>query len=170
MGSHSLQGVHTDGTAIVYVHSHYGPHHGPQANFINGLGGYEFRSDLSVKGAHQSGADCVSCHMHAGGTDTGGHSWTVGIEACTSCHSDATDFDVHGGVTEIEGLLADLEAALKAANMLDEDGHAIEDVSYQADSVGALWNFLLVEEDASTGIHNPAYTKALLNNSISVFN
>jgi hypothetical protein len=160
----------TDGTAPTYVREHYGPHHGPQANFINGLGGYEFGQDLSAKGVHESGANCVSCHMHVSAAkngEEGGHTWIAPLESCTGCHTGATDMDVNGGKTEIEGLLADLQAALLAAGMVDADGHAIEDTTYQADSVGALWNFLLVEEDMSHGIHNPAYAKALLNASIS---
>jgi len=160
----------SDGAALVEVGEHYGPHHGPQANFINGYGGYEFGATLSTSGTHESGSDCVSCHMHAGGTDTGEHTWVAGIESCTGCHADAVDFDINGEVTVIEGLMHDLEAALITAEMLDANGHAIEEVSYQADSVGALWNYILLEEDASSGIHNPAYAKALLNNSIAVFN
>lgn len=159
-----------DGAAMVYVHSHYGPHHGPQANLINGLGGYEFRQELSTTMAHESMSDCVYCHMPKGGTGTGGHTWIAGIEGCTACHPGATDFDINGAKTEIVGILTDLKAALITAGMLDVDGHAIEEVSYQADSVGALWNYLLVEEDASHGIHNPAYTKALLTASRTVFN
>ncbi len=160
----------SDGTAIVFVSPHYGPHHAPQANFINGLGGYEFGGVLSTSGMHESATSCVGCHMHEGGAETGGHSWAPGIEACTGCHADATDFDVNGAETEIEGLMADLAAALITAGMLDAEGHAIEEVSYQADSVGALWNLLLLEEDKSHGIHNPAYAKALLNNSLNIFN
>lgn len=159
-----------DGSAIVEVTSHYGPHHGPQANFLNGLSGYEFGVVLSTKGVHESGASCVACHMTPGGAETGGHTWHPDVDACTTCHADATDFDVNGVVTEIEGLLADLQAALFTAGMVDVDGHAIEKVSYQADSVGALWNYLLIEEDKSGGVHNPAYAKALLTNSINVFN
>ncbi|MEN8229829.1 MAG: hypothetical protein ABFS38_16835 [Bacteroidota bacterium] len=159
----------SDGSAITTVGRHYGPHHGPQANFLNGFGGYEFRAALGTSGAHESGSDCVSCHMTAG-TETGEHTWIPGIEGCTGCHADATDFDVNGVKTEIEGLMTNLATALFTAGMIDADGHAIESVSYQADSVGALWNFLLIMEDASTGIHNPAYAKALLNSSLSVFN
>ena len=166
----SSQPDDADGSAMVFVHSHYGPHHGPQANLLNGLGGYEFGADLSVSGIHESGSDCISCHMTSGGTDTGEHTWVAGIEGCTTCHADATDFDINGVKTEIAGLMDNLEAALITAGMLDADGHAIEDVSHQADSVGAMWNFLFIEEDASHGIHNPAYSKALLNNSLSVFN
>jgi hypothetical protein len=159
-----------DGAAMVYIEEHYGPHHAPQANFINGLGGYEFGALLSTSGSHESLSSCVDCHMHEGGTETGGHTWAPGIESCTSCHDGATDFDINGEVTVIEGLMDDLTAALITAGMLDAEGHAIEDVSHQADSVGALWNLLLLEEDKSIGIHNPAYAKALLNNSLNALN
>ena len=30
----------------------------------------------------------------------------------------------------------------------------------------AAWNFILVEEDKSEGVHNPAYVEALLQNTI----
>ena len=30
----------------------------------------------------------------------------------------------------------------------------------------AIWNYKTIEEDQSNGIHNPAYTRALLKNSI----
>ena len=158
----------TDGSAITEVGGHYGPHHGPQANFINGLGGYEFGAALSTSGPHETMASCVFCHMLPG-TEGGGHTWVPTIESCNACHPDATDFDVGGAVTEIEGLLADLAAALTTAGMLDAEGEAIEDVFYQADSVGALWNYILLLEDKSVGVHNPDYAVALLNNSLNVF-
>jgi len=160
----------TDGTAPVTVtSSHYGPHLGPQANVINGLAGYEFGQNLGTSGPHESASDCVSCHMHSGGTGTGGHTWMVGVEACTGCHTGLTDFDYNGVESEIEELLADLGVALTTAEMLDAEGHPVAPVTYQADSVGALWNYLLVEEDRSHGIHNPAYAKALLEASLEVF-
>ena len=153
----------TDGTALVNVSStHYGAHHGPQANLLNGLGGYEFRLDLGTSGIHESGADCISCHMHEG-TSTGGHTWTPGEEACTSCHTDPAP--VLASVAAIEALLHQLEEDLKTAGFLTADGVIVTGYR-QADSVGALWNYLLVEEDRSSGVHNPAYTTALLNNSI----
>ncbi len=159
----------TDGTAIEEVPEHYGPHHGPQANVLNGLGGYEFGDDLSTSGAHESMASCVSCHMPSTATDTtGGHTWVAGIEGCTACHKDATDFDINGVQTEIQTLMASLSTALTTAGMM-EGGHAVEDTSYQADSVGALWNYLLIEEDASHGIHNPDYAIDLLESSLEVF-
>jgi len=158
----------SDGDLSTEVWGHFGPHHGPQANFINGLVGYEFGVSLGTSGTHETGASCVSCHMVS--TDdaaTGNHNFVPAIEACTGCHSGATDFDINGAVTEIAGLLTDLHDALDAAGMLDVDGDVIEDVFYGADSVGAAWNYVLVLEDQSGGIHNPAYAKALLTNSIN---
>ncbi|MEJ2722717.1 MAG: hypothetical protein P8181_16505, partial [bacterium] len=34
------------------------------------------------------------------------------------------------------------------------------------DSAGAVWNYLIVHEDRSEGIHNPKYIKSLLQSSI----
>lgn len=161
----------SDPAAITEVGGHYGPHHGPQANFINGYEGYEFGGVMSTSGSHESLASCVDCHMFDTGVDTTGlHTFVPGIEACTGCHADATDFDINGRVTEIGDLLADLTADLLAAGMIEVDGagyDAIEDTSYQADSVGALWNWILVNEDMSMGIHNPDYAEVLLLNSIN---
>ncbi len=39
-----------------------------------------------------------------------------------------------------------------------------------ANQAGALLNYYLATEDRSIGIHNPAYIKALLQNSIEAFN
>lgn len=151
----------TDGTALVNVSStHYGAHHGPQANLLNGYGGYEYREDISTAGSHESGADCVTCHMHEGDGTVGGHTWTPGDAACTTCHTNGVPS------TDVEAKLHTLEEALKTAGMLDADGGIL--TGYRsADSVGALWNYLLVEEDRSMGVHNPAYAEALLDLSIS---
>jgi hypothetical protein len=39
-------------------------------------------------------------------------------------------------------------------------------VTTSADSAGAVWNYLLVEEDRSKGMHNPAYMMDLLQSAI----
>jgi hypothetical protein len=154
-----------DPTALVTTNSHWGAHHGPQASVLNGVGGYEFGVSLGTTGTHLSGADCVACHMEPDPTDNtvGGHTWVPNEEVCVSCHGDVP------ATTTIETKLADLEADLIAAGMLVEevDGSiSIVTASYQADSAGALWNYLLIEEDRSMGVHNPAYANALLTNSI----
>ena len=152
----------TDGTAIVMVTPHYGPHHGPQANFINGYGGYEFRGEVTPS-AGVGNHDCISCHMGEVVGDTiGGHTWVADLEGCVECHS-----DIETNMDEVHDLLGDLEVALLAAGMVDASGHAIEGVSYQADSVGALWNYLFIEEEASSGVHNHDYAVDLLTESIA---
>jgi hypothetical protein len=157
----------TDGTVPFTVTStHWGAHHGPQANLVNGFTGYEFGQDLSTSGSHELMANCVFCHMTAG-TDGGGHTFTPTVESCTACHPDATDFDIDGAVTEIEGLLDDLKTALITAGMLDAEGGIVAPKTAQTDTAGALWNYLLVEEDRSMGVHNPDYAKALLEASIT---
>jgi hypothetical protein len=150
-----------DGNAPVNVSStHYGAHHGPQANLLNGYGGYEFGAVLSTSGTHESGADCITCHMHAGDGTVGGHTWTPGDAACSSCHTGEVP------TTDVETKLHALEEALKTAGMLDAEGGIL--TGYRsADSVGALWNYLLIEEDRSMGVHNPAYAVALLDASIT---
>ncbi len=152
----------TDGTAIVEIEEHWGPHHGPQANFINGLVGYEYRGEVaSVVGGGPH--DCVSCHMSDVVGDTiGGHTWVADVEGCVACHT----------VVDVHSELVLLQDALFAAGMVDAAGHSIESsegvvVEYQADSAGALWNYILLEEDASMGIHNSAYALDLIEESIS---
>ena len=150
------------------VSGHYGPHHGPQANFINGLGGYEFGAALGTSGTHESGTNCIECHMTETAADTtGGHTWVASLDGCLTCHADDTDYDVNGAITEIEALVAELHALLVAEGVIDSEGHAVSG-RYSATVGGSLWNYILIEEeDMSMGIHNPAYAKVLLNNSIT---
>lgn len=163
----------TDGTVMVKVEEHYGPHHGPQANLLNGLGGYEFRGEVTGGSAGVGPHDCLSCHMGEVVGDTiGGHTWAASIEGCSECHGTV----IEDGKAQVETLLAQLEDALFTAGMVDADGHAIESddealppvlVEYQADSVGALWNYIYIEEEASHGVHNLGYTIDLLTESIA---
>jgi len=169
----------TDGTAMVEVEEHYGPHHGPQANFINGYGGYEFRDavDRSVGGGPHN---CIYCHMDEVVGDTlGGHTWVASVEKqkCFDCHDGGSMVALQPIMTEVHRLLADLEAELFTLGLVDASGHAIESdpdavpptvVMHEADLVGALWNYLLIEEDASAGIHNADYAIDLLEESIAV--
>ena len=59
-------------------------------------------------------------------------------------------------------MLDDLEAALKAKGLLDAEGEMVVGTYPEAEG-GALWNWIYVAlEDKSLGVHNPTYTKALL--------
>jgi len=119
---------------------------------------------------------CVECHMATPyGAQAGGHTMGVGYEyhgalrpnlaACDSCHSDIEDFDRNGVQTEVQALLDELEELLVAQGLITEEGSGIKG-TFSSEQAGALWNYKTVEEDRSLGIHNPAYTKFLLQTAI----
>jgi hypothetical protein len=153
-----------DGEGNIEVTStHWGPHHGPQSTMLLGLGGAgEVEGSAS---AHASMVEdtCVSCHIS--NTD---HTFTPVVAACTGCHADAEDFDLNGLQTEVQTLLDELLVLLEEAEMY-HDGHPVEG-TYEAAKAQALWNYIFIaNEDASLGVHNPSYTKALLEASIAAF-
>jgi hypothetical protein len=87
------------------------------------------------------------------------------LSACTTCHSSATDFDVHDKLTYIQNnLIAPLEILLEEEGIL-HDGHPVVG-NYPIDVVSAFYNYALVVEDKSEGVHNPKYVEALLTNTI----
>jgi hypothetical protein len=142
--------------------THYGPHHGPQSSMLLGIGGEGAEGKPS---AHYSMVEdtCVACHV--GENDD--HSFEPNVAACQGCHADITDFDVNGTQTEVAALLVELEDALKAAGMMDADGGVIVG-EYEEAKAAAMWNFVyILEEDKSMGVHNPTYTRALLEASLA---
>jgi hypothetical protein len=148
---------------IEVTSTHWGPHHGPQTAVLMGVGGAG-----DVEGAasgHVSLVEntCVSCHVGEGDS----HSFYPSVASCQECHADIEDFDFSGLVTEVDGLLAELLEKLEAEGMYED--HPVVGV-YPAAKAQAMWNYiLLAPEDASSGIHNPAYTKALLEWSLAQF-
>jgi hypothetical protein len=157
--------VDDDGDGMFTVtSSHWGPHHGPQAVLLEGLGGAEFAGSVSYPGTkshpHRKSADCVKCHMNEGN-----HNFAAPeTSACSSCHGDIDDFDVNGKLTEILSLMEELAEMLTEKGLL-LDGHP-NPGTYPVEEVAALYNFLLIEEDKSEGLHNPTYAEALLTNTI----
>jgi len=147
--------------------SHWGPHHGPHATLVYGMGGYEVPGSMSYEAdgstSHFADAGCTTCHMH-----DGNHSWHPELASCTECHASATSFDVNGVQTEIAGLIQDLEDALVAKGVMEvTDGEAhVVTGKYPPAQVGAFFNYATMVDDRSNGVHNPAYIKALLTNSI----
>lgn len=149
--------------------SHYGPHHGPQSTVLQGIGGYELGVGYPEPGSdpHRQQSSCVECHVtYTPEADYGGHKFTVGVAVCTSCHPDATDLDVNGKQTEIHGYLEQLKELLMAQEVLDAEGHVIPG-TYTITQAGAFYNYATIEEDRSMGVHNYAYCKQLLVNSIN---
>ena len=71
--------------------------------------------------------------------------------------------------TEVTALWDSLEVMLTNKNILvDGDINASTETPLEltADEAGAVMNLLYIDEDASIGVHNPGYVRALLKNSI----
>nr|MBD3622708.1 hypothetical protein [Sunxiuqinia sp.] len=158
--------IDADGDGIATIPSHYGPHHSSQTNMLVGTGGREFAGTTAYPESGSSASahaelGCVSCHM----SDSNHEFTTPMISACTQCHSGATNFDVNGKLTEIAGLVTELEVLLAAEGAF-ADGEVVEGVDVSVDVLGAAWNYLHIYDDHSQGVHNPAYTEALLRNTI----
>ncbi len=156
-----------DGSGMFAVtSSHWGPHHGPQSTLLEGIQGAELAGSEAYPGIgtakHRTGSSCVTCHMgqSEGGDNTGQHSFNPTSTACTTCHPS-------GAPSEVAGLADDMEALailLEDVGIVHE-GHPVVG-SYTLTQAEAAWNYLLIMEDSSNGVHNPAYAKALVKNSL----
>jgi hypothetical protein len=147
---------------IEVTSTHWGPHHGPQSAMLLGIGG---AGDVegSPSAHYQMVEDtCVACHMGENRV----HAFEPVLATCQGCHSGAEDFDINGTQTEIQELLDQLGEALIAAGWLDEEGHPAV-TSIPETEAAALWNWIYIaHEDRSLGVHNPSYTRALLEISL----
>jgi hypothetical protein len=145
---------------ITDITEHWGPHHGPQSAMLLGVAGAGAEGEPSP---HYTGVEntCVACHMG----ESQNHTFEADVAACQACHSGAEDFDVNGVQTEIQAELDRLGDALVAEGVLSEntpEGHPT--VTEAPEGVAtALYNWLYIaHEDKSLGVHNAAYTRALL--------
>ncbi len=150
---------------IEVTSTHWGPHHGGQGSMVLGIAGAgDVEGSPSVH--YSMVADtCVACHL--GESDN--HTFEPEVDVCQACHADAEDLDINGVQTEVQAMLDELEEYLIAAGWLDEEGHPAVTLIPEAEAV-ALWNWIYIaHEDGSLGVHNPAYTKALLEAALAVF-
>lgn len=180
--------------AGISVSRYWGPHHGPQGDLLNGSGGYEFDGYEYEFSTHATAVTnaCIGCHMGQAqahdGYKIGGHSFNMIDEEtesdlsglCEECHDNADGYDfvnsddidydhdgeVEGYQTEVEGLLDSLGTLLLAADLIDDTDHPNSGTIDDADVAGALYNFLIIHEDRSEGIHNFKYIVGLLESSI----
>jgi hypothetical protein len=152
---------------ITGISSHWGPHHGPQASMLMGVAGAGAEGNPS---AHATMVEdtCVACHMGEGAN----HGFAPSVAACQDCHADIEDFDFSGLQTEVQAKLDQIGEALVAEGALNEntpDGHPSEQVQEEGapeNIATALFNWIYIaHEDKSLGVHNPAYTRALLDAS-----
>lgn len=155
-------------TATVKLSSRFGPHHGPQSTLLEGIQGALIVGSTAypVPGvaAHRTGASCTTCHMGEPSSTTahdGLHTWHVTEKTCLTCHSTVPE-----GVTGYDADMATLEGILVTKGAYSTVTGAFTSNTVDLIVAQAAWNFALLKEDRSKGIHNPNYTKALLKNSI----
>jgi hypothetical protein len=154
--------MEADDNGMVNVDStHWGPHHGPQSAMLLGVGGageVEGRSSAHYRRVEDT---CVTCHLA-----NDNHSFEPSLAVCQDCHDDADSFDIDGIQTQVDDLIAELQDALVAKGLLDEEGEPVVG-EYPEAEAGALWNYIFISiEDSSHGVHNPDYTIDLLQSSI----
>jgi len=168
------------GETFEITSSHYGPHHGPQANVVLGEGFAEIAGDEEypeVGSTMHYGLSCVGCHMGEGDTG-GGHSWKPAIASCTGCHAGADSYDIGGGQTEIAEMLDELRDKLLALGVIvgdEEHGYhpvnsrdnSVEEATFPMVQAQAFFNWIGLVEDRSLGAHNPKYVEALLKNTLA---
>jgi len=145
---------------ITGISTHWGPHHGPQSAMLMGLAGAGVEGSAS---SHYKLVEntCVSCHMG----ENQNHMFEAEVATCVECHEDAESFDIEGVQTETQAMLDELGDLLVAEGVLSEntaDGHPTVEEAPENVAI-ALWNWLYVaHEDGSLGVHNPDYTRDLL--------
>lgn len=166
--------IDAPGDTYQITSTHYGPHHGAQANVLMGSGFAEIEGPRSypTESLHLSeGATCVTCHMGDYSDGAGGHTWWANVDACNECHSTPDDFDYNGFRTDIQEKLDELRDLLVEAGVVEfvEADQAYEPVIgvYPMDQARAFFNWVGLSEDRSKGVHNPRYVDALLTNSIA---
>jgi len=152
--------------------THWGPHHGPQGTFLYGLGGAILPGAMPAVGdaGHAKGASCVACHMgEPTEANNGGHTWNPSPTACLACHD--SEPEAVAGLEELRAtLLTELQTkgidSTGTKYIFDTNGN-LQTGTYSLKVSQAAFNYILLEEDRSNGIHNPVYAKDLVTNSIN---
>jgi Cytochrome c3 len=166
------------GGNVAITSSRFGPHYGIPAPMLLGEGG------LGVTGkpsAHYTQVEdtCVACHMG----EEFNHTYLPVVARCQACHADAKNFDMGGTQTEVKAKVDELHAIFVAKKLLnpETDLWGIYDAAtgkWTSPSTSApltvtqavanaMWNYKFVVYDKSMGVHNSAYTKALLESALA---
>lgn len=178
---HQLRVVSPDpNLESITITNRFGGHHGPQANVLSGNGGYSFDGEEFGHGAHANVPDgCVTCHMApAFGDQAGGHTWNMAyvyhdadedfVTGCnsTGCHTGVEDFSYEGVQEEVETKLATLKGLLVGAGLLSDADAPIAG-TITGNQGKAIYNYLMILEDRSNGIHNPEFANDVLDATIA---
>lgn len=167
-----------------------GAHSNTQSDVFYGKGVITFDQTFT-NSPHTSVAEegCVQCHMYStighGGNEAGGHTWrmvmengTENIVACMQegCHAEGTlttfdrkasaDFDgdgtIEGVQTEIEGLLEKLAEVLPKNEQGGVLSYPISTENTNELQRKALWNYWVINNDGSKGVHNTQFSVQVL--------
>ena len=157
----TLPAAAADGTVNVSS-THWGPHHGPEAAMLLGVGGTSDVTGSPSPHYAQVTDTCVACHLG----DSKGHDFTPDVANCQKCHSGAKDFNMNGAIDKLDAKIAAVKTALTNSKLLDSTGTIVVG-NYPAAKAGALWNYLLVTEDKSHGVHNMPYANALMDAALA---
>jgi predicted CxxxxCH...CXXCH cytochrome family protein len=169
--------------------SHYGVHHGTQANVYTSELDPLFEFGVSTAGSFgpHDAVGCSGCHMGLGvdgftpapSTPDGelGHTWEAATDVCATCHD--ADFNYKGIQDEVASALDRLGACLEAEGVIElPAGEAASAIAadhggYDAPEyhpvvgdhpepyVAAYLVFNALVEDGSFGVHQPEYARAL---------
>lgn len=175
-----------NGDDFAITSSRIGPHHGPNANLILGKHPFELGTGYGpTANPHSTSSGCLSCHMSTPyGYQAGGHNMSMKYDShgtetrlntgCAICHDISTTalasaFNTKISIfqTLVQDKLDDLEGHLVAAGIYSTSTELAKTGTFKANAVLAYLNYDTIKEDRSMGIHNPGYTKVLLDNSIA---
>jgi len=126
-----------------------GPHHGPEANLLYGVGLAEIAGSVAypAKGTgdhlNKPGGSCIGCHMYTynNAKATGGHTWNPSVDACNKCHdgADIADYNYKGVQSDTEAKLEQLRDKLLELGALvktDTDEFALDAATGEIKKVG----------------------------------
>ncbi len=174
-------GLEVGGPDVEVTSTHWGPHYGTHAPIFTGNNGFEIPGSLKYENSPMTEYvtdGCVTCHMGEFSRDhRGGHTLHPNLATCEGCHGDLDSFDRNGVQTEIIALTVKLRDILIADGLLAGEGDdlwhdyhpVVQEEKVSSDKAGALFNYRFVSTEGSHGVHNTKYTRALLQNSIEVF-
>lgn len=152
----------TDGN-IEITSSRFGTHYGTEAQMLAGEGGLGDVTGSPMMHYTQVKDTCVSCHMG----EESNHTYLPKVARCTDCHADLENFDLNGVQTEITAKLEELHTLFVDKGLLNPEtdlwnASASTPLVVSEAVANAMWNYKFVTYDQSMGVHNPGYTKALL--------
>ncbi len=172
-----------DDFVIASNNTRLGVHHAPMSNFLLGKIPFELPGTAAPStNPHLDNDGCITCHMATPyGYLAGGHNMGMSYDShgtetllstgCLTCHTTYTATTITEKLNvlreEVSSKLADLETQLTTYGIYNPANGLANPGTYKANAVLAYLNFNAVNEDKSLGVHNPEYTKVLLDNSIA---